>query len=789
MPIPREELLITYPDGTPAFVTLAPGATVADALGALPARRSQRAWTYVLAPLPDGTFVAPRWIEVELLALAVGQDITARRLDELLALRDQIDPQQVIAAGTKRIRAADLPARFQPVRAVEQAATSMAQAREQRDAHPAARLIILSGGQVLGLFVTELLSGVEPPADPFARGPAVLSPSMPAPMPPPLLNFETSAEPPPVLAVGAEPAPAPADDNRVVNGWLEGWSQDSPAAAERTWRRIERDEPLLQGLTYELKIEVDAPRAGALFSGDTSKLEGVAELFRRTDADEVTILVELVVDPAEFRLYEEPSARLIVPREVRPSKNRVTFSLEPLKPGQLTIKVMCYALRQPFMEREVKVTVTDQAGVAVRGGQKNAITVQQRGLTMAGAMSRIAREPAGERISLYIAELTNEYQFILTGATVMRATVRLDRDTVRSALANARKDFLDQFVMKKVGRTWVYLAEDPAIPPEVYRADLEELALIGRDLFTAVFYGRLGKKSLDAAAMGDRLRQLSKAHTLDIKIVSDSFMFPWQLMYDRPDDGSPVDPDGFWGFKHIIQYMPEFSAGGLVGFGNEITVEGKLPVTVIYDQNIDAQFGFPVVASQRQRFADTPGIQLTELLTKDQVLALFRDQDAPPLIYLYIHNVSLFPGEAGKDAQGKELPFGTDGSQLFVSDGAVLLRDIKRRASVELPPFKNAPLIFVNACQSAELQPGQFDGLLPYLMQRGARGAIGTEVNTPVNFAARFGAELIAEFAQGEKTLGELLLDKRRAYRDQHNNIMGLIYALYSSGDLIVERA
>src|SRR5690606_34405909 len=113
--------------------------------------------------------------------------------------------------------------------------------------------------------------------------------------------------------------------------------------------------------------------------------------------------------------------------------------------------------------------------------------------------------------------------------------------------------------------------------------------------------------------------------------------------------------------------------------------------------------------------------------------------------YFYVHNESMFPGESDRSRRDTPVPMGTDGSRITTSEGELLLRDIKRRASVELPPFKNAPLVFLNACQGAELQPGQYDGLLPYLMQRGARGAIGTEVNTPVNFAAAFGAEFVAE--------------------------------------------
>jgi len=38
------------------------------------------------------------------------------------------------------------------------------------------------------------------------------------------------------------------------------------------------------------------------------------------------------------------------------------------------------------------------------------------------------------------------------------------------------------------------------------------------------------------------------------------------------------------------------------------------------------------------------------------------------------------------------------------------------------------------------------------------------------------------------RTAAALLLDMRREYLEQKNNVMGLVYALYSSGDVVVQR-
>jgi hypothetical protein len=392
-----------------------------------------------------------------------------------------------------------------------------------------------------------------------------------------------------------------------------------------------------------------------------------------------------------------------------------------------------------------------------------------------------------DRISLFIVQQTTGYQFILQAATVMRANIRISEQTINDELANARTIFLEKFVKKELGGRYPYLEPDTSIAPDLYYADLRELALLGRRLYRRVFFQT--ESGADAKEMGRTLRELSQNSTLSVKIVADRFIFPWTLMYDEdfdPDDDSyKIDPDGFWGFKHIVQYMPEFSGKELANFSYEIEAGGdRLPMAAIFDPTIDQQFGATVIADQRKALGDLATVAVQELSTRKDVFALIKNQSAPPFIYFYTHAESMLPGERTMP----NVPVGTGASYFTVGDGKVTLEDLRDRIEDDMPSFKNAPLVFLNACQGAELVPGQYDGLLPFLMTRGARGAIGTEVNTPVYFAAEFAREFIAEFTKGEKTLGEVMLHLRRKYRDEKHNIMGLIYALYSSGDLTVVR-
>jgi hypothetical protein len=92
------------------------------------------------------------------------------------------------------------------------------------------------------------------------------------------------------------------------------------------------------------------------------------------------------------------------------------------------------------------------------------------------------------------------------------------------------------------------------------------------------------------------------------------------------------------------------------------------------------------------------------------------------------------------------------------------------------------PLVFINACESAELSPLFYEGFVPYFMAKGARGVIGTECKTPALFAAEWARRFFDRFLAGG-SLGQIALDLRREFFYEHNNLLGLLYALYVDGD------
>src|SRR5262249_5779769 len=94
---------------------------------------------------------------------------------------------------------------------------------------------------------------------------------------------------------------------------------------------------------------------------------------------------------------------------------------------------------------------------------------------------------------------------------------------------------------------------------------------------------------------------------------------------------------------------------------------------------------------------------------------------------------------------------------------------------------------FMNAIDSARLSPYLYDGLVPYLLARGARSVIGVEAEVGALFAAEFGQEFIRRFIAGGQPAGKLLRDLRREYALKQNNVMGLVYVLYGSGDTVIQ--
>jgi CHAT domain len=714
MPIPREELYTTV-------LAVAPNATVGQVLQQLPQDRNHRVWTYVVAPLADGRYLAFLWKDVEQIARNMGGDI-------------------------KMIPIATLDGLPQPIAAVEQDSMGLQAARDLQAAQPGKCLVVVSGGQVVGLLYEVTRAGEALGDDPFAvskgldnGGPMVLS----------------GEEAP---AVEPQPASEPQPDDRVINAWVSDAEE----------QKIPPEQPLEIGNTYNLKFNADRPMAGSLIRSDII----IASIWPGVPADQETIDITISIDTDDFTVNGSTEQTITVPRTGR-SKNNATFNIEPKHNGPGVIRAFFFFNNRLFQKR----TLTIQVGS--KQPETLAMNMQSSGMTMGSMMNQQWRRNES-RVSLMISETEKGYSFLLQYSGAVRAAIILKEEQIAQWVNDIRKMF-KEIVFTQAGGQNIYQLENTTIPADVHAATLKTMAKMGMRVYNQIFYGPLAGD--DAHAMGNLLRQLSQQRKLHIDVVAEAFTFPWSLLYDRGDlkiDGSNVDPEGFWGLKHVIEYTPQFGVATLSNFVPEITVTDKLALSFVCNTTIDTQMKRPIIAGQRAFLQGLSGISMTEHPTTTDLCDLLNNPDSPTqVMYFYCHAVSYVPG----DAQGS-----VGDSKVVLSDQAITLNDLNTFAGLDRPALKSAPLVFMNCCQSAELTPYLYDGLVPYLIAKGARGVIGTEVDTPALFAAEFAKEFLTRFIKGEQNLGDILLDLRRKYLLEKNNVMGLVYALHSSGEVCVVR-
>jgi hypothetical protein len=572
-------------------------------------------------------------------------------------------------------------------------------------------------------------------------------------------------------------------DDRVFNLWIEQrlvHEAEIVGGGRTLTRVVPPNEALSVGGMYTVNVNVAAPLASARVRSG-----GVEQAEEMTTATQIEVDVRLVADGGFFKVYGIPQQKIIFPRG-GVSKNLASFTIEPLKQGVGEITAILSLNQKPFQKIVAEVAIGDAALAALP-----AEPVRASGLTLAAAattMSSPLTYPPETDASLIIIRETTGYTFLLSlGSGYTVARLNLAEKEIVDAIRRARAGFLDKIVKKldPSRNVYAYQLKDTTIPEAIHQEVLRDLRQIGDLLFRALFFapgsGDQGHE------MGHLLRATTAERELRINVIAERFAFPWSLIYALPfKPTDPVDPNGFWGYRHIIEYTPQFSARQPTAFAPEIRAGDRLHFGFVFDQTIDAQFNSPIIGEQRQILPGISGVNVTEYDTRDKFLDLLsRSQNVPHIIYFYGHAVSRSPGE--KDA-ATGIEYGLGDSYLSINGEAVTLDEMNLYAGLDLDRFDSAPLVILNACESAELSPELYNGLVPYLIGRGARGVIGTEVLTPAYFAAEFAPVLLRRFAAGNTRLGDLLRDLRREYLREKRNVLPLIYALYSNAELIVAR-
>jgi hypothetical protein len=252
---------------------------------------------------------------------------------------------------------------------------------------------------------------------------------------------------------------------------------------------------------------------------------------------------------------------------------------------------------------------------------------------------------------------------------------------------------------------------------------------------------------------------------------------PWALMHLEPVDVTGqrlADPEKFLGLRFRIGTRSWNVHNGSVALGGP---DATHSMNLLYWGN---KPGDDVAVEARWQAAEYGKWKQSTMLPdparpnlKDQIIqALDVPMPAPVgVIYLYCHC-------SVGDGSQPTLRFGN------TSKG----EDTVGRAEMSQKSMPDAPIVFANACTTAQADPHMTGELEQRFFRRGARAFIGTETKVPIKLASKF-AWLFFQFFYRRidpdpMSAGEALTQARMFLWTQYKNVGGLFYSMANQYDL-----
>lgn len=446
------------------------------------------------------------------------------------------------------------------------------------------------------------------------------------------------------------------------------------------------------------------------------------------------------------------------------SVDKAHFDITPLQEGQGELTA--------FVSRDGNIVQKITMTLPVGPGEQGEAKVESIGRPVAevGQLTR-------RRIGLHIAPEGNGYCCTVYGGASRRVHIPIMNGELATAINLLRDSLLDVVEMQD-GNELVFQTRID-IPPEAATHSLRILARAGRRLFRRIFFH--DSASTDCQDLGRWL--IEEANTdgpgFTMQIVGDQFPVPWAALYLDPNvewNENDINWRRFLGMKHVIEQLP---MGDLRSGTQIVPAADGMGVSLNINQHIKPK---DVITRQEEfwkgRARGVPALNLRSSGTTEELVASLNDaQAADRILYFYCHAKSVGLRGDGPDAS----------SITMGENNWITLGDLRDFAPVETT-LAGAPLIFLNACESAELSPLFYNGFVSYFMRKGARGVIGSECKIPVLFAEAWAKSFFGDFLDGEP-LGELILMQRRRFFLEHNNILGLLYGVHCNTDTQIMRA
>lgn len=541
------------------------------------------------------------------------------------------------------------------------------------------------------------------------------------------------------LPEGVQPS-APTVPSRWINASFEG---------------RDRDAPLLKGEWYQLAFDVDIEAREESIGSSMLAKNAVSS------AGGKDVVLTVQIDTDDFEVSGRVS-QMRVPREGK-GHTKARFDISPKENGEASIKVTILRTGNFIQEMNLKFDVGPSS--------KPHAHVQSRGRSLSDAQVLEPRD-----FGLSISPGVNGYDCTIWGPVHAHARMPITPQLLEWSIKSAREALLK--VVKQVYKgefifqTRIDIPVDPSPTQDPSTIALRTLARAGANLMYRLFEGP--DAGLDLQTVGAFLRKLCRpgAPRLKIQILAEQLPIPWGMLYmgDAGED-DPVDWNNFLGMRHILEQIPLQPSLSVWDHGIA-SDKPALAVSVNFNQDIDKDIAGGYVGRQRAFWNEVDPGAITRLTRADVLTALRNATTTDQILYFYCHAIS----------RGLTAPGGPDASCLVLTDKTrITLEDLRVEAPTRTQLAGN-PLVFINACESADLSPTFYDGFVPYFMSKGARGVIGTECLTPAYFATEWAQDFFVRFLGGQR-LGEVFLDMRREFMEKHRNPLGLLYAVHCDAD------
>jgi len=490
-----------------------------------------------------------------------------------------------------------------------------------------------------------------------------------------------------------------------------------------------------------------------------------------TKIGRTTLAVALVPDNEYLEIVDDDSPVKPLYILAKGSSSAAHFKLRGLKQGQSRLQVLVYHKGYLVMRgytSSIQIKARPGKVEPFEEGQPTVSTVTGILMDHGEDLATIAKNMKKERFAslLIDRDKTNDKLlfalFCQNGGNYKFTTAWIPAESAQIAFDSIREELRSLINMKKDLFQHVFLRDhiDLKIKLKYAKRALSELRKTGITLFSCLF------RDPSIEPVRKQLIDLASQNRKDgiLQIVSDVLFVPWQLMY-LDDKKAEPNVSLFWGMRFQIEHI---LAEG-VGLKSWKMGKSKEPMISFINKFLPAD----TVKVHDSLF------QIKKWTEEDVLNDFKRKTNQRPAFYFYCH--------AKFDSENPDKCW----IKLTDDRSKLTLLDLQRETSFDQVgnqlDFSNAPLVFLNACQSGQVEGSFYRSFVGFLLRdKKAGGVIGTETIMPAYFATDFAKQFWNYINHRAMSVGQVLLELRKHYWQKYNNPLAMLYSLYMNAEKVV---